>query len=71
LNHIFEEIDAHSLWDKLFLIEQMMVLKYLDGTCLNDHLNYFQKIINQLATMGIKFDDDIKTLWLFDILPDS
>jgi len=49
----------------------MMVLKYQDGTHLTYHLNFFQGIINQLAAIGIKFDDEIQALWLLDTLPDS
>ncbi|GKC90017.1 hypothetical protein Tco_1150666 [Tanacetum coccineum] len=52
LNHICEETHAHTLWNKfeqlyarktgnnkLFLIKQMMRLKYTDGSPITDHLN--------------------------------
>ncbi|GJU85033.1 putative RNA-directed DNA polymerase [Tanacetum coccineum] len=42
----------------------MMRLKYIDGSPVTDHLNVFQGIINQLAGMGIKFEDEIQGLWL-------
>ncbi|GKD00293.1 putative RNA-directed DNA polymerase [Tanacetum coccineum] len=42
----------------------MMRLKYTDGSLITDHLNAFQCIINQLAGMGIKFEDEIQGLWL-------
>ncbi|CAH9132849.1 unnamed protein product [Cuscuta epithymum] len=84
LNHISGETHARSLWNKLeqlyarktgnnklFLIKQMMSLKYHDGTPVTDHLNSFQGIINQLAGMGIKFEDEIQGLWLLGTLPDS
>ncbi|GKD02153.1 putative RNA-directed DNA polymerase [Tanacetum coccineum] len=77
LNHICEETHARTLWNKLeqlyarktgnnklFLIKQMMRLKYTDGSPVTDHLNVFQGIINQLAGMGIKFEDEIQGLWL-------
>ncbi|GJU25787.1 putative RNA-directed DNA polymerase [Tanacetum coccineum] len=77
LNHICEETHARTLWNKLeqlyarktgnnklFLIKQMMRLKYTDGSPITDHLNAFQGIINQLAGMGIKFEDEIQGLWL-------
>ncbi|GJZ30517.1 putative RNA-directed DNA polymerase [Tanacetum coccineum] len=44
----------------------MMILKYTDGSPIIDHLNAFQGIINQLAGMGIKFEDEIQGLWLLD-----
>ncbi|XP_048234354.1 uncharacterized protein LOC125370936 [Ricinus communis] len=84
LNHISRETHARTLWNKLeqlyarktgnnklFLIKQMMSLKYHDGTPVTDHLNSFQGIINQLAGMGIKFEDEIQGLWLLGTLPDS
>ncbi|GJR18120.1 putative RNA-directed DNA polymerase [Tanacetum coccineum] len=46
----------------------MMRLKYTDGSPVTDHLNVFQGIINQLAGMGIKFEDEIQGLWLLDVL---
>ena len=49
----------------------MMGLKFQDGKSMSDHLNTFQGIINQLAGMGIKFDDEVQGLWLLGTLPDS
>nr|GEZ93347.1 retrovirus-related Pol polyprotein from transposon TNT 1-94 [Tanacetum cinerariifolium] len=70
LNHICDETHARTLWNKLeqlyarktgnnklFLIKQMMRLKYDDGSPITDHLNAFQGIINQLA-------DDVITMEL-------
>ena len=42
---------------KLFLIKQMLSLKYHDGSPMTNHLNNFQGIMNQLSAMGIKFDE--------------
>ncbi|GJY08371.1 putative RNA-directed DNA polymerase [Tanacetum coccineum] len=42
----------------------MMRLKYTDGSPITDHLNAFQGIINHLAGMGIKFEDELQGLWL-------
>ncbi|GJW64130.1 putative RNA-directed DNA polymerase [Tanacetum coccineum] len=80
-----EETHARTLWNKLeqlyarktgnnklFLIKQMIEIKVLDGDPLfTDHLNVFQGIINQLAGMGIKFEDEIQGLWLLGTLPDT
>ncbi|GKC81946.1 putative RNA-directed DNA polymerase [Tanacetum coccineum] len=76
-NHNKGETHARTLWNKLeqlyarktennklFLIKQMMRLKYTDGSPITDHLNAFQGIINHLAGMGIKFDDELQGLWL-------
>jgi hypothetical protein len=84
LNHIECETHARTLWKKLeelyarktgnnkmFLMKQLMYLRYQDGTPLTDHLNTFQGIINQLAGMGIKFDDEVQGLCLLGTLSDS
>ena len=49
---------------KIFLINKMVRLKYHDGSRMTDHLNNFQGIMNQLSTMGIKFDEEIQGLLL-------
>ena len=84
LNHIIGEIDAWALWiklrqlyarktgnNKMFLIKQLLGLKYTDGTSMTDHLNNFQGIMNQLSAMGNKFDEEIQGLFLLGSLPDS
>ena len=48
----------------------MISLKYQDGTPMRDHLNTFQGIINQLARMNIKFEEEVQGLWLLGTLPD-
>lgn len=84
LNHISDETHARSLWQKLeelydrkegtnkmFLIKQLMHLRYRDDTSVADHVNAFQGIINQLSSMGISFDDEVKALLLLGSLPDT
>ena len=70
LNRIIGETDAQTLWikleqlyarktenNKMFLIRQLLALKYTDGTSMTNHLNNFQGIINHVSTIGIKFDE--------------
>lgn len=84
LNHVSSETHARTLWskleelyarktgnNKLFLIKQMMSLRYQDGSPITDHLNTFQGIINQLASMNLSFDDEIQGLWLLGTLPNT
>ena len=49
----------------------MLSLKYHDGSPMTDHLNNFQGIMNQLSSMGIKFDEEIQGLLLLGFLLDS
>ena len=84
LNHVSEKKHARSLLNKLeqlyarktsnnklFLIKKMISLKYQDGTPMTNHLNTFQGIINQLAGMNIKFEEEVQGLWLLGTLSDS
>ncbi|PHT52789.1 hypothetical protein CQW23_07251 [Capsicum baccatum] len=84
LNHISGKTHARSLWEhleslyarktknnRMFLIKQMLGLKYHDGSLMTDHLNNFRGIMNQLFAMGIKFDEEIQGLHLLGSLPNS
>ena len=46
----------------MFLIKQLLTLKYINEISMIYHLNNFYKIMNQLSTMGIKFDEEIQGL---------
>ena len=83
-SHIEEETNARDMWIKLeelyarktgnmkmILMKQFMALKYQEGTPILDHLNAFKGLVNKLAKMNIKFDDEIQALWLIGTLPDS
>ena len=83
-NHISDETHARTLWQKLeelyarkegtnkmFLIKQLMNLKYREGAPVTDHVNAFQDIINQLSLMGISFEDEVRALLLLGSLPDT
>jgi hypothetical protein len=48
-----------------------MHLTYKKNNYISDHLNDFQGCFDQLSSMGVKFDDEILALWLFNTLPDS
>ena len=84
LNHISGETHARTLWNnleklyarkngnnKLFLIKQMISLRYRDRTLMTNHWNTFQGIMNQLAAMGIEFDEKVQGLFFLGTLHDS
>jgi hypothetical protein len=84
LNHIIDETHARTFMaeiggvvcsqegtNKMFLIKKLMRLRYKEGTPIADHLNEFQGIINQLSSMGITFEDEVKALLLLGSLPDT
>ena len=55
----------------MFLIKKLMRLRYKEGTPIADHVNEFQGIINQLSSMGITFEDEVRALLLLGSLPDT
>ena len=76
-HNVSQEKTAHSLWKKLeklykiknannkaFWMKKLVNLKYVDGNLVTDHLNNFQNISNQLASMNISLEDDLQALFL-------
>ncbi len=43
----------------------------MNQTSMPDYLNDFEGLIDQLAEVGIKFDDEVYGLWLLNTLPES
>ncbi|KAG8385877.1 hypothetical protein BUALT_Bualt03G0090800 [Buddleja alternifolia] len=83
-NHLVNETNARTLWkkleqlyasktgnNKLYLLKQMMNLRYKEGSSISDHLNDYQGILDQLSDVGVKFDDEFQALWLLNTFPDS
>ncbi|KAH7576429.1 hypothetical protein JRO89_XS01G0063200 [Xanthoceras sorbifolium] len=84
LNHISGKTHARALWNKveqlyarktgnnkLFLNKQMVDLKYKYGAPMIDYMNTYQGILNQLAGVVIRFEDEVQALWILSTLPDS
>ncbi|KAA8515633.1 hypothetical protein F0562_018756 [Nyssa sinensis] len=51
-SHMSNETDAQALWKKIaFLIRKLVNMKFKEGGSIAVHLNEFQSVVNQLATM--------------------
>ena len=83
-NFVANETHARSLWDKLeslyasksgtnklYLLKNFVELKYKEGPPVSNHLSEFQGRYDQLAGVGIKFDDDLLRPFLLNTLPNS
>ena len=57
--------------NKVYLMKNLFNLKKAEGTPVAPHLNEFNTITNQLSTMGIEFDDEVRALILLASLPKS
>jgi len=56
---------------KLYLITKMLSLKLQEETLCLNHLNTFEKIMNQQSAMSNKFDDEVQGLFPLDFFSDS
>jgi hypothetical protein len=56
---------------KVHLMKKLVNLKMAEGTPVAQHLNEFNTITNQLSSMEINFDDEIRALIVLASLPNS
>ena len=65
---MYEKPSANN---KMYLMKNLFDLKKAEGTLVAQNLNEFNTITNQLSTMGIEFDDEVRALILLVSLPNS
>ena len=68
LSGMYEKPSAKN---KVHLIKKLFNLKMAEGMFVTQHLNEFNTITNQLSSVEIDFDDEIKTLILLASLSNS
>jgi len=84
INHISQEHDCYTVWkmleetfakesaqNKVFVIRDLVNLKYKDGEDVSMHIHEFQGFLNQLALMNLELADELQALILLSSLPDS
>ena len=57
--------------NKVYVIKKLFNLKMLESGPVVEHLNSFNTVVNQLVSIGIKFDDEMCALILLASLPNS
>jgi hypothetical protein len=62
---------SKSLVNKLFLRKKLYNLRMRDGDSVAEHLNAFNTMVSQLASVEIKISDEDKCINLLFSLPDS
>ena len=60
-----------SLSNKLYLKKQLYGLQMKEGTTVLEHMNFFNKVINELLTVDVKIDEEDKVLILLSSLLES
>ena len=81
---VANETSAYAIWKKLeevkvknsatnkaLLMRRLVNLKLKEGGSIGEHLNDFQEIVNQLAAVNFKVDDETQALMMMSSLPES
>jgi hypothetical protein len=82
--HVSTESTTKSLWmklhdlyerktavNKIFLIRQLVNMKFKEGSLVAKHLNEMQNVVNQLASMKMSLSDELQAILLLHSLPES
>ncbi|KAF7140887.1 hypothetical protein RHSIM_Rhsim06G0188700 [Rhododendron simsii] len=83
-HHVAQETDVYTLWTKLegmyqsktsrnkaLLMRGLVNLKLKSGNSVAVHSSGFQNLVNQLASVVMKLDDELEALLLLSSLPDD
>jgi hypothetical protein len=60
-----------STSNKVFLMKRLFNMKMSKGGSVADHLNNFNTVTNQLSSIKVDFDDEVKALIILFSLPES
>jgi hypothetical protein len=60
-----------SVSNKVFLMKRLFNMKVSEGGSVADHLNEFNTITNQLSSVKVEFDDEVRALQISCSLPKS
>jgi hypothetical protein len=60
-----------STSNKVFLMKRLVNMKMSEGGSIADHLNEFNTVTNQLSSVKVDFDDEVKALLILCSLPES
>ena len=57
--------------NKAFLMKLLFNMKMSEGGSMTDHLSDFNMVTNQLSSVGVNFDDEVRALLILCSLPES
>jgi hypothetical protein len=57
--------------NKVFLMKRLFNMKMSEDGSIADHLNEFNMVTNQLSSIKVNFDDEVRALLIFFSLPES
>jgi hypothetical protein len=68
LDKLYEKPSASN---KVFLMKRLFFMKMSEGGSVADHLNEFNTVTNQLSSVKVNFDDEVRALLILCSLPKS
>ena len=71
INALAKLYEKPSASNKVFLMKRLFNMKMSEGGFIIDHLNHFNTVTNQLSSVGMNFDDEIRGLLILCSLPKS
>jgi hypothetical protein len=66
LDELYEKL---SVSNKVFLMKRLFIMKMSKGGYVADHLNKFNMITNQLSSIKVDFDDEVRDILILFPLP--
>jgi hypothetical protein len=57
-------------YNKVFLMKILFNMNMSEGGSITDHLNEFNTVINQLSSIKVNFDDEVRALLILCSLPE-
>ena len=71
INALVKLYEKPSTSNKVFLMKRLFNMKMSEGGSITDHLNDFNTVTNQLSSVGVNFDDEVRALLILCSLPKS
>ena len=62
INALAKLYEKPSASNKVFLMKRLFNMKMSEGGSITDHLNDFNTVTNQLSSVGVNFDDEVRAL---------
>ena len=69
INALAKLYEKPSASNKVFLMKHLFNMKMSEGESITDHLNDFNTVTNQLSSIGVNFDDEVRALLILCSLP--
>ena len=60
-----------SALNKVFRMKRLFNMKMSEGGSIADHLNEFNTVTNQLSSIKVDFDDEVRALLILCSFPES